>query len=102
MVDILDGKKLTYSELIEILASQSAKILRLEEYIVWLNKEISQWSEYQSELALKTKSDMARYKVPYKKCDELEQDLKNYITFNESDKTEIRTLKKNKGYHEYV
>lgn len=84
MPDCLEGKKLTYEELIEILASQSAKILQLEKYVVWLNTEISQWSEFQTYLELEIKDGLIRYKVPYKKFDELEQEIKNYITFNES------------------
>jgi len=96
MADILEGKKLTYEELVNILCLVSVRLERLEEYVSWLNKEISNWAEFQTGEVLKTECDIKRYKVPYKKIDELEQDLKNYITFNEDRKSK----KKNKPQYE--
>ena len=102
MPDCLEGKKLTYEELVEILASTNARLERLEDYVLWLNKEISAWSEFETNQTLTLQSEVVRYKLPYKRFDELEQEIKNYITFNETDKTDIRTSKKKKGYNEYV
>ncbi len=84
MSDVLDGKKLTYEELVEILASQSARIQRLEKYVDWLNHEIASWSEFESNQTLTLQSTVTRYKLPYKRFDELEKKIDNYIVFNES------------------
>ena len=83
MADVLDGEKLTYAELVEILASQSARIQRLEEYISWLNREIAAWAEFETNQTLALNIDVSRYKLPYKRFDELDKKITNYITFNE-------------------
>ena len=84
MADVLDGEKLTYEELVEILASQSARIQRLEEYVSWLNREIAAWAEFETNQTLALNIDVSRYKLPYKRFDELDKKITNYITFNES------------------
>jgi hypothetical protein len=82
----LDGKKLTYEELVELLCLMNVRLERIEKYVTWLNKEIANWAEFQTSEILKTECDMKRYKVPFKRFDELEQTLKNYIAFNENKK----------------
>jgi uncharacterized protein YdcH (DUF465 family) len=83
-MDILDGNKLSYSELVEILASTNARLERLEKYVSWLNHEIANWSEFETNQTLTLQSEVARYKVPWKRFDELDKKITGYITFNES------------------
>lgn len=85
MTDVLEGKKLTYSELVEILAITNVRIDRLEKCLTRFIHDFCVWSEFQTTQILDTKSDVYSYtkKTPWKKLDELEQIVKNFITYKE-------------------
>lgn len=95
-MSFLDGPKLTYGELVEVLCNLAVRLERLEDYVVQFNHDVSVWTEFETGLALTLQDDMANYKVPYGTVRQIDNKLSNYIAYNEGKKG------KGKSYDDYI
>lgn len=102
--------KLSYSELVEILANlkveqqrQSEQIKAMVDHINWLNKEIASWGEFITTLSLTLWADMGDKRSNRKRIDECEQVVKSFITYAQSDSflEKIGRFKKGVSYSNY-
>jgi len=94
------AEKLSYGELVKILCNVVDRQNKLESWMLQFFRAVESQSEFTTEQMLNLSMDMTNYKVPWRRFDQIEQDLTNYIAFNESDKKEARTFKK-KRFNEY-